>query len=140
MNTEPDPEILPEHCAHFDSCSANKCPLDPLIAERNEESDDPECDMARQTRHGYWLNMTETEKALLPYEGYFEGEYRHKKEAKARWEAKSPEEKALNREKASKLHQYRMPTKPTASPSINTTTQGTPAPEAYTKEGNNAKP
>ena len=73
-------------CARFDFCSAPKCPLDPLIGLRTEVEDDPKCEMAKATRHKYWISMKGDLRSLLPFQGYLETEYNRIRSAKKRWE------------------------------------------------------
>jgi len=72
-------------CARFDFCSAPKCPLDPLIGLRTEVEDDPKCEMAKATRHKYWISMKGDLRSLLPFQGYLESEYNRIRSAKKRW-------------------------------------------------------
>ena len=103
---------LPERCAHFDSCSANKCPLDPLINIRNADPSDPTCDMPKSRRHNYWAQMLPKEQALLPFKGYFEGEYTRKQAWAARWNALSQKEKDTALEKLAQLRLRRRKLQP----------------------------
>ncbi len=82
------------YCSRFDSCSAPKCPLDPFIDRRSENDWDPVCGMAKPTRHRYWESMPEDLRDALPFQGYFEGEFRRIMAAKQRWESLSEEKKA----------------------------------------------
>lgn len=74
-------------CARFEICSAPKCPLDILLNLRTEDQDDPKCEMAKATRHKYWLSMPESLRSKLEYQGYFETEYNRMKSARERWES-----------------------------------------------------
>ena len=80
-----------KYCSRYDSCEAPKCPLDILIKKRSVDEGDPQCGMARATRHKYWLNMSETLKKELPYQGYFQGEYAKITAARQKWESMSEE-------------------------------------------------
>lgn len=74
-------------CARFDFCSAPKCPLDMLINLRTGIDGDPRCEMAKATRHKYWLSMPGYFKKELRFEGYFESEYNRSRKAKERWDS-----------------------------------------------------
>ncbi len=80
------------YCSRFEDCSAPKCPLDLLISFRFEDPDDPKCEMAKATRHKYWLSMNAELRSLLPFRGYLESEYNRIRSARERWES-MPEEK-----------------------------------------------
>lgn len=86
-------------CARFDFCSAPKCPLDILINLRSETDEDPRCEMAKATRHKYWLSMPDFLKSELKFEGYFESEYNRMRSAKERWLALPEQKKAEIRER-----------------------------------------
>ena len=60
---------LPMRCANFDACSANRCPLESYISEKDSVFDDPmaTCPMARATRYRYWTEMPKEEQAQLPW-------------------------------------------------------------------------
>lgn len=81
------------YCSRYNSCEAPICPLDILVKKRTYAEGDPECGMARATRHRYWENMPEELKKELPYQGYFQGEFKRLKAARERWESLSEEEK-----------------------------------------------
>ena len=81
------------YCSRYNSCEAPICPLDILIKRRTYAEGDPECGMARATRHRYWENMPQELKKELPYQGYFQGEFTRLKAARERWESLSEEEK-----------------------------------------------
>ena len=134
MTNEPDVERLPERCSHFDICSANRCPLDPLIAKRNAEPDDPPCDMPKGRRHNYWKQMSPKEQALLPYEGYFEGEFKRKQARNAKWAAMSESERQEVLEKLAILRQRRRKLEASPSQSVNNTTQDAPSYSPYQNE------
>ena len=87
-----------KYCSRFDSCSAPKCPLDPLIDSRSENDWDPKCGMAKATRHKYWESMPEDLKKALPFQGYFRAEYNRMEAARRRWESLSDDEKSRIRE------------------------------------------
>ena len=82
-----------KYCSRYDACEAPKCPLDILIDKRTFNKGDPECGMPKATRHKYWLKMPELLKIELPYQGYFQGEYKRLAAARRRWESMSEEEK-----------------------------------------------
>jgi hypothetical protein len=84
---------LMEYCSRYDSCDAPLCPLDVLIDTRPRFSDDDRCEMAKSTRHKYWISMPDDLKKFLPYEGYFKSEFSRIRASKKRWEGLSPEEK-----------------------------------------------
>ena len=94
------------YCSRFNSCSAQKCPLDPLIDSRTEADWDPRCGMAKATRHRYWESMPEDLRAILPYKGYSRAEYNRMTAARERWESLSQEQrehlKAMGRERLEK--------------------------------------
>lgn len=129
-------EDMPQFCAHFDSCSVNKCPLDPSISKRNSDPADPICDMPKSRRHNYWLKMSPSQQALLPYQGYFEGEFRRKQAHNAKWAAMSESERQVVLEKLAKLRQRRGILRATATESANNTTQDAPPHSSYQNEAN----
>ena len=86
------------YCSRFNSCSAPKCPLDPLADRRSENDWDPVCGMAKATRHKYWESMPEDLKKALPFQGYFRVEYNRMEAARKRWESLSDDEKSRIRE------------------------------------------
>lgn len=88
-----------KYCARFDFCSAPKCPLDILISQKFQDSDDPKCEMAKATRHKYWESMPDTLKQMLPCEGYFESEFNRMRSARERWLALPEQKKAEIRER-----------------------------------------
>lgn len=94
------------YCSRFSSCSAQKCPLDPLIDSRSEADWDPRCGMAKATRNRYWESMPEDLRSILPYQGYFRAEYNRMIAARERWESLSQEQrerlKAIGRERLEK--------------------------------------
>ena len=118
-----DDEDLPQSCVHFDFCSANLCPLDPFISKRSSGPGDPKCDMPKGRRHSYWLKMTPEQQALLPYQGYSEGEFTRKQAHDAKWAAMSKEEKAVILEKLAKLRERRRILAATAPQPANDTSQ-----------------
>lgn len=83
-----------KYCSRYEDCSAQKCPLDPLIRFKGVFEDDPKCEMAKPTRHKYWESMPDDLKSELEFEGYFEAEYNRMKSAKERWLALPEEKKA----------------------------------------------
>lgn len=90
-----------EYCSRFDSCPVMKCPLDPQINDRmpfdpelDGEFKDSRCTMAKATRHKYWEAMPEDLREALPFQGYFEGEFKRIIAAKQRWESLSDDKKA----------------------------------------------
>ena len=98
------PDITLSFCpfirvVRFEDCSAPKCPLDILIDIRTEVEEDPKCEMAKATRHKYWLSMPDYLKSELKFEGYFESEYNRMRSAKERWNALSEDKKAEIRER-----------------------------------------
>lgn len=101
-----------EYCSRFESCSAPKCPLDILINLRTVVEDDPECEMAKATRHKYWESMPEDLRSALPFKGYFESEYRRMKIAREKWESLPDDQKAAVRERMRNIRRgnepYRM--------------------------------
>ena len=87
------------YCSRFEDCSAPKCPLDILVDIRTEVEEDPKCEMAKATRHKYWLSMPDYLKSALKYQGYFEPEYNRMRSARERWNALSEDKKAEIRER-----------------------------------------
>ena len=87
-----------KYCSRFDSCSAPKCPLDPLIDSRSENDWDPKCGMAKSTRHRYWESMPEDLRKALPFQGYFRSEFNRMEAARRRWDSLSDDEKNRIRE------------------------------------------
>ena len=137
--TEIENLSLPERCARFEYCSANKCPLDPLMNKRNAEPDDPTCDMSKSRRHNYWAQMSPAEQALLPYEGYFEGEFNRKRAWAAKWNSLSQKEKDATLEKLAQLRLRRRKLAADPPQSTNSTTQEATPPAAYGTGGNSSK-
>jgi hypothetical protein len=80
-------------CARFDICSAPKCPLDILVNLRIQDETDHRCEMAKATRHKYWLTLPDSIKKELKFQGYFESEYNRMKSARERWESVPDEKK-----------------------------------------------
>jgi hypothetical protein len=83
-----------------------KCPLDPQINDRmpfdpelDGEFKDSRCTMAKATRHKCWEAMPEDLREALPFQGYFEGEFKRIMAAKQRWESLSDDTKAEIRER-----------------------------------------
>ena len=87
------------YCSRFEDCSAPKCPLDILINIRTEVEEDPICEMAKATRHKYWMAMPDSIKSELKFEGYLESEYNRIKSARERWLALPEQKKAEIRER-----------------------------------------
>lgn len=87
------------YCSRFDDCSAQKCPLDILIASRHEAEGDPRCGMAKPTRHKYWQSMPARLKEKLPFQGFLEAEYNRKIAARERWESLTEYERNEVRER-----------------------------------------
>ena len=81
------------YCSRYNSCEAPICPLDILVKKRTYAEGDPECEMAKATRHKYWENMPDPLKSELPYRGYFEREFTRIMAARERWESLSEEER-----------------------------------------------
>ena len=136
MATQPNPRRLPYYCAHYDSCSANRCPLDSLIAKRNAEPGDPKCDMPKGRRRNYWKQMSPEEQALLPYQGYFEGEFKRIQAHNARWAAMSPPQRQEVLEKLAKLRQRRRELEASPPQSVNNTTTGPSSQSPYQNQVN----
>ena len=93
-------------CSRWESCPAMKCPLDPEIGSRmpydpelDGEFKDSKCTMAKATRHRYWESLPEDLRNALPFQGYFEGEFKRIKAGRERWESLSEERKAEIRER-----------------------------------------
>ena len=83
------------HCSRFEDCPAPKCPLDTLIDLRSEIEEDPQCEMAKATRHKYWQSMGPELRSLLPFQGYLETEFNRMKAARERWEAIPDDKKRI---------------------------------------------
>ncbi|AKA49051.1 hypothetical protein IX51_07990 [uncultured archaeon] len=94
------------YCSRFEICSAPKCPLDILIDIRTSIEDDPKCEMAKPTRHKYWLSMPDELKSRLPYRGYLSKEYNRKLAARKRWDSLTDEQRKEIRDRLSKGGQY----------------------------------
>ncbi len=86
-------ERIMETCSRFDSCSAPKCPLDILVNLRSQIDEDPKCEMAKATRHKYWLSLPEDLRSLFPFQGYLQSEFNRIESARNRWNSMSQEEK-----------------------------------------------
>ena len=76
-----------EDCPSFEKCSCQKCPLDPDIDKRAVLEGEDKCRAHKPTR----LRIGAKYPGLLPMGGLNSREFRNK----ARWEAKSPAERAL---------------------------------------------
>ena len=87
------------YCSRFDSCPVMKCPLDPFINRRSSLEEEQTCSMAKTTRHGYWESMPAYLRRVLPFQGYFEGEFRRIKAAKERWNSLPEDRKAEIRDR-----------------------------------------
>ena len=59
--------------------------------------------MAKATRHKYWESMPEDLREALPFQGYFEAEFRRMKAEKERWESLPEDRKAEIRERMRKV-------------------------------------
>ncbi len=81
------------YCSRYDSCDAPKCPLDILIEMRSYVDGDPQCGMAKSTRHRYWEKMPEDLRKELPYRGYFQGEFTRMTAAREKWNSMSEEKR-----------------------------------------------
>lgn len=84
-------------CSRYAECSAPLCPLDPDISARIRIEEDPECGMAKATRHAYWISIPDSVKASLPYQGYFRTEFTRIGSARARWESMTEDQRAIVR-------------------------------------------
>ena len=87
------------YCSRFETCSAPKCPLDVFIDLRTETEEDHHCTMARATRHKHWESMPEDLQNALPFQGYFESEFRRITAARERWESLPEDRKAEIRDR-----------------------------------------
>ena len=76
-----------EDCPSFERCSCNVCPLDPGMADKEALEGDGVCRAHKPTR----LRIGAKYPVLLPLGGLNSREFRNK----ARWEAKTPAERAL---------------------------------------------
>lgn len=74
-------------CPRYDSCSCNKCPLDPLIDQRRVLPDDEKCKAWKSTR----MKIAAKYPKLLPYGGLYKKQW----EAKKRWADMDPAKKEL---------------------------------------------
>ena len=99
-------------CSRWESCPAMKCPLDPLINARmpydpelDGEFKDSKCTMAKATRHRYWESLPEDLRSTLPFQGYFEGEYRRIKAGRERWESMTDEQREEIRQRITKIRE-----------------------------------
>jgi len=91
-----------EECPQFEKCGCNVCPLDPAINEKFALEGDNKCKAEKPTRIKIAIKYPE-----LPMGGLNSREFRNK----ARWEAFSPEKKALvlqRLEKARKIQKERV--------------------------------
>ena len=97
-------------CSRWESCPAMKCPLDPEIGSRmtydpelDSEFKDSRCTMAKATRHRYWESLPEDLRDALPFQGYFEGEFKRIKAGRERWESMTDEQKDQARQRILKI-------------------------------------
>ena len=88
-------------CSRWESCPSMKCPLDPEIGSRmpydpelDGEYKDSKCTMAKATRHKYWESLPEYLRDTLPFQGYFEGEFKRIVAAKQKWDSLPEDKKA----------------------------------------------
>jgi hypothetical protein len=83
-------------CPRADTCSVNRCPLDPLIEYRAVDPLDRErlCTVSKADRERCVSRMTPEMQALLPFGGLLETEWNRRDAAKRRYDAKSPEAKS----------------------------------------------
>ena len=91
-----------------------KCPLDPEVGSRmpydpelDGEFKDSRCTMAKPTRHKYWESMPEDLRNALPFQGYFEGEFKRIMAAKQRWESMTDEQREEVRQRMLKIREGR---------------------------------
>ncbi|MFG1545906.1 MAG: hypothetical protein AAE976_05340, partial [Thermoplasmataceae archaeon] len=104
-----------KYCSRFESCPVMKCPLDPQIngrmpydPELDGEFKDSVCTMAKATRHRYWKAMPEDLREALPYQGFFEGEYRRIIKAKERWESLTEDQRSAVRDRMKAIREEKM--------------------------------
>ena len=93
-------------CSRWQSCPSMKCPLDPEIGSRmpydpelDGEFKDSRCTMAKATRHRYWESLPEDLRNALPFQGYFEGEFKRIKAGRERWESMTDEQREQVRQR-----------------------------------------
>ncbi|MCL5732093.1 MAG: hypothetical protein M1285_01720 [Candidatus Thermoplasmatota archaeon] len=104
-----------KYCSRFESCPTMRCPLDPQIngrmpydPELDGEFKDSVCTMAKATRHRYWEAMPEDLRDALPFQGYFEGEYRRITKARERWESLTDEQRTAVRDRMRAIQEGKM--------------------------------
>ena len=97
-------------CSRWESCPSMKCPLDPEIGSRmpydpelDGEFKDSRCTMAKATRHRYWESLPEDLRNALPFQGYFEGEFKRIKAGRERWESMTDEQREEVRQRILKI-------------------------------------
>lgn len=91
-------------CSRADRCSANGCPLDPLIARRTFDPLDrePRCPMSRGDRERTFARLPPDMKPLLPFGGLFRSEWTRRETARKRWDGLTPEQQDAIRARARK--------------------------------------
>ena len=97
-----------KYCSRFESCPVMNCPLDPFIGQRSSLEDEQACTMAKATRHRYWEAMPEDLREALPFQGYFEGEYRRITKARERWESLTDEQRTAVRDRMKAIREGKM--------------------------------
>ena len=80
--------------------------------------------------------MSPEEQALLPYEGYFEGEFKRKQAHNAKWAAMPPLERQKILENLAKLRQRRRELAASPPQSVNNTTKDASSYSLYQNEAN----
>jgi hypothetical protein len=108
----PQPDIMPYfECTHFDSCSVNACPLDPLYdARQNTPGDDKKCIAKRAYRSKIAANFLE----ILPHGGLTLHEERVARATQIRNDKMTPEQ----REERRKILQERIKKARAANPKL----------------------
>jgi hypothetical protein len=86
-------------CNRAERCSVNVCPMDPLIALRATDPLDLEvrCPVSKPDRERFYSRLPSEWRALLPFGGLLEGEWRRREAARHRLASMGPEQLARMR-------------------------------------------
>jgi len=83
-------------CPRFDTCSVNRCPLDPEIGARTFNAGDREtkCPLSKRVRHALFAELPTGAQARLPFGGLLEVEWKRSNAARRRLAALTAEQRA----------------------------------------------
>jgi hypothetical protein len=83
-------------CSRAERCSVNVCPLDPLVALRTSDPLDREtrCPVSKPDRERFVSRMSSEMRALLPFAGLLESEWKRRAAARACFASMTEEQRA----------------------------------------------